>query len=93
MLKRDSGNIAAHRGYARVLLGLNRPDTAILHYRAALAADANDIQSYNGLGVAYDLNGQHEAAQAAYRDGLRIAPDSMLLRNNYGLSLALGRQP
>jgi Flp pilus assembly protein TadD len=89
VLKRDSGNIAAHRGYARVLLALNRPDTAILHYRSALAADVNDIQSYNGLGVAYDLNGQHEAAQAAYRDGLRIAPDSMLLRNNYGLSLAL----
>ena len=43
----------------------------------------------HGLGVAYDLNGQHEAAQAAYRDGLDIAPDSMLLRNNYGLSLAL----
>jgi Flp pilus assembly protein TadD len=89
VLKRHPRNIAAHRGYARVLLALNRPDTAILHYKAALAADPNDIQAYNGLGVAYDLNGQHEAAQAAYRDGLKVAPDSMLLRNNYGLSLAL----
>jgi Flp pilus assembly protein TadD len=89
VLKRDPENIAAHRGYARVLLALNRPDTAILHYKSALAADPNDIQAYNGLGVAYDLNGQHDAAQAAYRDGLEIAPDSMLLRNNYGLSLAL----
>ncbi|MGH6915612.1 MAG: tetratricopeptide repeat protein, partial [Geminicoccales bacterium] len=92
VMKRDPDNTAAHRGYARTLLALNRPDTAILHYRSALAANANDIQSYNGLGVAYDLNGQHEAAQAAYRDGLAIAPDSMLLRNNYGLSLALSGQ-
>jgi Flp pilus assembly protein TadD len=88
-IKRDSSNIAAHRGYARVLLALNRPDTAILHYKSALAADPNDLQAHNGLGVAYDLNGQHDAAQAAYRAGLELAPDSMLLRNNYGLSLAL----
>lgn len=89
VIKRDSSNIAAHRGYARALLALNRPDTAILHYKSALAANPDDIQAYNGLGVAYDLNGQHDAAQAAYRDGLDIAPDSMLLRNNYGLSLSL----
>lgn len=92
VIKRAPDNIAAHRGYARVLLALNRPDTAILHYQTALAANANDIQAHNGLGVAYDLNGQHEAAQAAYRAGLEIAPDSMLLRNNYGLSLALAGQ-
>ena len=41
-----------------------------------------------GLGVAFDLAGQHEAAQDAYRAGLAIAPDSVLLRNNLGLSLA-----
>ena len=39
--------------------------------------------------MAFDLAGQHEAAQDAYRAGLQIAPDSMLLRNNLGLSLAL----
>jgi len=39
--------------------------------------------------VALDLAGQHEAAEAAYRAGLEVAPDSMLLRNNLGLSLAL----
>ena len=46
-------------------------------------------QAYNGLGVAYDLSGQHQAAQKVYRDALAFAPDSMLLRNNLGLSLAL----
>jgi Flp pilus assembly protein TadD len=92
VLKREPNSIAAHRGYARVLLALNRPDTAILHYKAALAANPNDVQAHNGLGVAYDLNGQHDAAQATYRAGLEIAPDSMLLRNNYGLSLSLAGQ-
>ena len=51
--------------------------------------NANDVQAHNGLGVALDLAGQHEAAEAAYRAGLEVAPDSMLLRNNLGLSLAL----
>jgi tetratricopeptide (TPR) repeat protein len=35
VLKRDSENVAAHRGYARVLLALNRPDTAIGQRAAA----------------------------------------------------------
>ena len=88
-LRRASGNAAAHRGYARALLGLNRPEAAIVHYQAVLKQDPNDLQSLNGLGVAYDLSGQHDAAQAAYRAGLAVAPESMLLRNNLGLSLSL----
>jgi tetratricopeptide (TPR) repeat protein len=54
-----------------------------------LANNSNDVPAHNGLGVAFDLAGQHEAAEAAYRAGLAVAPDSMLLRNNLGLSLAL----
>jgi tetratricopeptide (TPR) repeat protein len=88
-LRRESGNPAAHRGYARAMLGLNRPEAAIVHYQAVLKRDPNDIQAQNGLGVAYDLSGQYEAAEGAYRAGLKVAPDSMLLRNNLGLSLAL----
>jgi len=88
-LDRDADNLGAHRGYARAMLGLNRPESAIRHYEAVLAKAPDDIQARNGIGVAYDLAGQHEAAQAAYRAGLERAPDSMLLRNNLGLSLAL----
>jgi Flp pilus assembly protein TadD len=88
-LGRDGNNAAAHRGYARAMLGLNRPEVAVVHYQAVLANAPNDLQAHNGLGVAFDLAGQHEAAQEAYRAGLEIAPDSMLLRNNLGLSLAL----
>jgi Flp pilus assembly protein TadD len=88
-LRRDAGNLAAHRGYARAMLGLNRPEAAIVHYQAVLKQDPNDVQAQNGLGVAYDLAGQYDAAEAAYRAGLKAAPDSMLLRNNLGLSLSL----
>jgi tetratricopeptide (TPR) repeat protein len=71
------------------MLGLNRPEVAVVHYQAVLAQAPGDLQAHNGLGVAFDLAGQHEAAQDAYRAGLQMAPDSMLLRNNLGLSLAL----
>jgi Flp pilus assembly protein TadD len=91
-LKRDSASAAAHRGYARALVGLDRPEMAIVHYQAVVEQEPADVQAHNGLGVAYDLAGQHEAAQAAYRAGLEIAPDSLLLRNNLGLSLALAGQ-
>jgi tetratricopeptide (TPR) repeat protein len=87
-LKRKD-NAAAHRGYARAMLGLNRPEAAVVHFQAVLSANPNDVQAHNGLGVAFDLAGQPEAAEAAYRDGLEVAPDSILLRNNLGLSLAL----
>ena len=60
--------------------------------QAVLAQAPDDLQAHNGLGVAYDFTGQHEAAQEAYRAGLELAPDSMLLRNNLGLSLALSGQ-
>ncbi len=82
-------NVAAHRGYARAMLGLNRPEAAIVHFQAVLGEDPDDVQAHNGLGVAFDLAGQQEAAEAAYREGLEVAPDSILLRNNLGLSLAL----
>ena len=59
---RDGDNVAAHRGYARAMLGLNRPEAAIVHYQAVLGEAPNDLQAHNGLGVAYDLAGQHEAA-------------------------------
>ena len=92
-LRRDSSNgLAARRGYARVLVALNRPESAIPHYEAVLKQAPEDLQAYNGLAVAYDLAGQHQAAQKVYRDALAIAPDSMLLRNNLGLSLALDGQ-
>lgn len=91
-LKRDGDSPAARLGYARTLVALKRPESAIPHYEAVMRSARSNLQAHNGLGVAHDLSGQHQAAQKVYRDGLAIAPDSMLLRNNLGLSLALAGQ-
>ncbi len=88
-LERNGSSLTARLGYARVLLAMQRPEAAISHYETALKQAPGNLQAHNGLGVAYDLAGEHRAAQKVYRDGLAIAPDSMLLRNNLGLSLAL----
>ncbi|MGI9434022.1 MAG: tetratricopeptide repeat protein [Geminicoccaceae bacterium] len=91
-LDRDADGLAAHLGYARVLVALRRPEAAVPHYETVLRNAPGNLQAHNGLAVAYDLAGQHHAAQKVYRDALAIAPDSMLLRNNLGLSLALDGQ-
>ena len=88
-LKREENGVIARLGYARAMLALQRPEAAIPHYESAMEQAPGNLQVLNGLGVAYDLAGEHRAAQKVYRDGLAIAPDSMLLRNNLGLSLAL----
>jgi Flp pilus assembly protein TadD len=88
-MERDGDSLAARLGYARSLVALKRPEAAIPHYEAVVASGEGNLQAHNGLGVAYDLSGEHQTAQKVYRDALALAPDSMLLRNNLGLSLAL----
>jgi Flp pilus assembly protein TadD len=77
------------RGMAIVLLSLGQPEPAVVQLEKALARDHDDARLYSALGVAHDLMGRHDLAQAAYLDGLRLAPKSPGLRNNYALSLAL----
>jgi Flp pilus assembly protein TadD len=77
------------RGLAIVLLSLGQPEPAVLQLEKALAQDHDDARLYSALGVARDLMGRHDLAQAAYLDGLRLAPKNAGLRNNYALSLAL----
>ena len=88
-MERDDKSLAAKLGYARTLVALKRPESAIPHYQAVVKSGSRNLQAFNGLGVAYDLAGEHRTAQKVYRDALAIAPDSMLLRNNLGLSLSL----
>jgi len=78
-----------HRGLATVLLALNQPEAAITELEAAVKMTPEDPRVYGTLGVAHDLMGRHDLAQQDYRNGMRLAPNSTVLRNNYGLSLAL----
>ena len=84
----DPDNADALRGYGYSLIALNKPQLAIDQLRTSNEIE-EDVRSYNGLGVAYDMIGDARGAQVHYRMGLQLAPDNMTLLNNLGLSLAL----
>lgn len=78
---------AAH-GLGNALVSMNQPKAALTQYEYAIV-EREDPRTYGGIGVAYDMLGQHGAAQAYYRTGLETAPNNLNLLNNLGLSLAV----
>lgn len=69
---------------------MNRLEEAVKTYDKAIAINAKDGRLYNGKGVALDALGQHKEAQAAYRKGIKAAPeDNTYIENNLALSLIL----
>lgn len=84
----DADNVEALRGYGNTLLALDQPRAAITQFEAVLGR-ADDAKTYNAMGLAHDMLGDHKAAQACYRTGLNGDPSNLSLRNNLGLSLAL----
>jgi Flp pilus assembly protein TadD len=87
-LKLDAKSIDALRGLGNSLLAMNQPQLALEQFVAALAIQ-QDPRLYNGMGVVYDMNGNHASAQDSYRSGLNLAAGDPNLRNNLALSLAL----
>ena len=85
---RIGGGVDAHVGMAKALIALDRPEAAIDRLNEALKGEESS-RVYNAMGVAYDLIGDHGAAQAYYRTGLDIAPGNPGLLNNLGLSLSV----
>jgi len=80
----------ARYGLGKALLADDRPRAAIRAFDKLIAAERGGHKPYLGKGVALDLQGRHTSAQMAYRAGLKRAPENTALRNNLGLSLALG---
>jgi Flp pilus assembly protein TadD len=72
----------------RLALRLDQPQEAVGHFETA-RQEHPEPAVWNGLGVSYDLLGDHLRAQGAYAEGLKTAPDDGPLRNNLGLSQAL----
>ncbi len=86
-------NADALHGLGNALIALDQPRAAIDQFEAVLKIkNAVQTRTYNGIGVAHDMLGDHETAQAFYRTGLKDKSDSLSLRNNLGLSLALARK-
>ncbi|MDX1698712.1 MAG: tetratricopeptide repeat protein, partial [Thiohalobacterales bacterium] len=92
-LRLDPDNAAALEGVGLLLLQDRRYEEASKHLNAALGKDAQRWRSYNGLGMIADLEGDHAAAAAYYRQALDIQTgllsrvDEARLLNNLGYSL------
>lgn len=76
------------RGYGNALVALSEPSLAITRYEQALKLSA-DAATYNGLGVARDINGDSAGAEEAYRKALEVDPSNANAAANLALSLAL----
>ncbi|CAM2152898.1 conserved exported protein of unknown function [Pararobbsia alpina] len=80
-------------GAARVAIKQRRLDDAIVQYRKIETLRPNDALACAGLGTALDLNGDHAAAQAEFRRGLKANPGDPTLSVNLGMSLILAGNP
>jgi len=85
----DGDNPEARRVYGNVLIALDRPNDAITQFEAAKELRETAPRIYNGLGVALDMTGQHDKAQASYKEAIRQDPDGLSAKNNLALSLAI----
>lgn len=80
---------ASGNALARSLL---RTDPAAAQHvlERALSASPRDARLLNDLGIAFDLQGRHEAAQAEYRKAIAADPAMDAARANLMLSRAIG---
>lgn len=56
------------------------------------SSSALTAKAYSGLGIAYELSGNHQAAQSAFDSGLAIDNNNIDLLSNKALSLAISGQ-
>jgi tetratricopeptide (TPR) repeat protein len=87
-LASEPRNRAARRGLALALLEEGNAAQA-LPILQQLAADSSDPALLRAEGTALDMVGQPRAAQAVYRQGLRLDPIDADLHGDLALSLAL----
>src|SRR5262249_5831419 len=68
------------------------PAEAEKHLRVAVRLNPDYDRAYTNLGMAFDLQGKHKDAIAAYRQALAIHPDLPATRYNLGIALAIDGQ-
>jgi len=83
----------AHYTMGRYYDGSLQWDKSIEAYRRAIAADANNIEAYNALGVALAQRGRYMAAETTLRQAVAIAPALTHVRSNLGYVLLLAGKP
>jgi Flp pilus assembly protein TadD len=79
---------AARIGLGRLALSSDPAEAATL-FGEVLRSRPDDVTSLVDRGIAEDLQGRHEAAEASYRAALAVQPDNQAAEVNLALSLAL----
>ncbi len=87
-LKYDAKSSPAETGLGRCLLKTD-PAGAQRAFQAAVAADPGNGAAWSDLGVAFDLQGNFQAAVEPYQQAILANPGSIATEVNLGLSLAL----
>jgi Flp pilus assembly protein TadD len=87
VLSLDRNNFDALHGLGGALIAMDQPSASITVFESALQRK-EDPRTFAGLGVAFDMLGEHKMAQSFYRMGLKLEPENLNLMNNLGLSLA-----
>ncbi len=88
-LVRDASDQPAQLGLAKAYLETGRPELALVPLAKAAAQSPDAPRLLVLRGVAEDLTGRHQEAQADYRRGLARAPGDAALTVDLALSLAL----
>jgi Flp pilus assembly protein TadD len=88
-LTRNERDPEALRALARAYMMTGKPQLAGQPLSVAYQDTPNDPKLLQLIGVADDLAGQHEEAQARYRRGLELLPGDRALTLNLALSLTL----
>ncbi len=90
-LKLQPGSVHGKTGLGRIRL-ISNPTEAIGLFEDVLRVEPQNVVVMNNLGIANDLLGQHQEAQAVYRKIGVIKPDMVAARINLALSLAMTGQ-
>jgi Flp pilus assembly protein TadD len=81
-------DFTSHYQYARALLSLRRPRVrdACEAARRAVEAAPHSPDAHNLMGLCLDALGNHEGAQAAFRNAMALDPQHTLAQNNLAAS-------
>jgi Flp pilus assembly protein TadD len=81
---REAGYVAL----GRLFFKLRRPTESAAYFEKALVENPRNLRAMIGRGVALDITGKFDQAQAVYLKALEVAPGDLRAQNNLALSYA-----